>query len=296
MVGRKLKENVGAWRRTAAGRLFFKTFAWIMAVPALCALVVLGGAAPIYLLLPDAPSGTVQQAENGTKSGVDNVPDQQAALSPPAALESEPVEPLVEGEIVPGGALDAPPLEESPVEEDVAHLSVVPTPRPPLAASDGPATESVDARSVEPPPTKTKLALASPRPKPKSENSQSGGWSATIRPVPLRTGPGGREIAVLARGARVLVGRCEGWCEVQVDGLQGWIHPSFLTMAAGERARTRTDGQRNIRRSAERRDDYRVIDDAPRRGAWRPEEPERFTRDDPWLAEDRDPVEYYGYE
>lgn len=41
--------------QSRAGRIAIKAAGWVVAVPALLALVVIGGAAPIYLLLPEAP-------------------------------------------------------------------------------------------------------------------------------------------------------------------------------------------------------------------------------------------------
>jgi hypothetical protein len=299
--------------QSRAGRIAIKTAGWVVAIPALCALVVIGGAAPIYLLLPDAAPvaedatspAAIQVASNG--SNAPGEPTSVAASSPATPAEPSP-DPAVSGAAEPADA--APPAEEtaevSPPEdaaddaplEDAADASppmedaqgtppvtVVPTARPrqEMAGAPRPAADAREVAALKPAPRETPSAAADTA-KPQQASRPTKRY-VTIRPVALRSGPGGREVAMLGRGAEVLAGACSDWCEVSAGGVKGWIHPSFLS-ASVPRERARRAAPRTI-------DPY--DDEPPLREEARRYERRRDAAPD-WFLDDDRPLEIYDYD
>jgi hypothetical protein len=311
--------------QSRAGRMAIKTAGWLVAIPALCALVVIGGAAPIYLLLPEAspvardapPPETLQTASilpspeaAATDDPPADAPPQEigdpaspAAAPPPEEMDEalppeETAESLAPVELPPEETAESlPPVEtaesplpkeatdsaapeaEDPGEAQALAVTVVPTARPPRQTREPGA--SADPRgTADPSSASRKTPAAAPRPPEGRQASRSVKRFVTIRPVPLRSGPGGREVAMLGRGAEVLGGPCDDWCEVSSGGVTGWIHPSFLS-ASAPRARS----QRSVARTADPYDDEMRLDD--RR--------DRRRRDDApgWWLDDEQPIEIY---
>ncbi|WP_188851998.1 SH3 domain-containing protein [Aureimonas glaciei] len=313
--------------QSRAGRMAIKTAGWLVAIPALCALVVIGGAAPIYLLLPEAspvardapPPETMQTASilpspeaTATDDPPADAPPQEigdaaspATVAPPpeemdeALPPEETAESLAPVELPPEETAESlPPVEtaESPPpaeatdnaapeakdagEAQALAVTVVPTARPPRQTREPGASAEV-RETADPSSASRKTPAAAPRPPEGRQASRSVKRFVTIRPVPLRSGPGGREVAMLGRGAEVLGGPCDDWCEVSSGGVTGWIHPSFLSASA-----PRAPSQRSVARTADPYDDEMRLDDRRR---------DRRRRDDApgWWLDDEQPIEIY---
>ena len=295
-TSQKGKTQTGAGSKSAPKRVLVKVVAWILAVPALCALVVLGGAAPIYLLLPDVPSQPVQQdaaAVNVTGPSEAQTPVRTAA-APSQALPVE--EPAGSETVSPSVADDIPVPAEDMEAEQEAEVSVVPTPRPAIETASLATAAEVDARLDDRNGTKRDPPGVSSSIKAEARDWQPQRRSVTIRPVALRSSPAGREIKPLGRGVAVSVGPCKDWCEVKVDGVAGWLHPSFLVDVGKANAGSRAEARSAPPRPAVRRDGYRAIGEGSRPyRPWRADVPERYG-EGRWPAEEREPIEYYGYE
>lgn len=318
------KQNAAATpARARYRRVLVRTAAWIIAVPALCALVVLGGAAPVYLLLPgtDAspPPSVLVTATNDAapKPAPAPAPERVAAKETAAADTATPdelpapVDDVASTSPATDEAAPAEMAEPEVLDEPVPPaVAAVPTPRPErpdtqIAAIAEPSRLPVGPRpetSAAPPPGR-EAAREAPRERAPER------LLVTIRPTAVRSAPGGAEIGVLARGAEVVVGRCDDWCEVSANGLRGWLHPSFLTEAGGRsspRAAGVSDRSRPIARRGEedrpvsRRRDAPAYEerwrDAPPRRDWRERGRERYVGGERWRRDDEDPVEFYGYE
>lgn len=313
------KQNAAATpARARYRRVLVRTAAWIIAVPALCALVVLGGAAPVYLLLPGAdasssPSSIVTTtADAAPKPAPAPAPERVAAKENVAADTATPDElpaPVDDVASAAPATEEAAPAEtaEPEVSEEPMPPAVaaVPTPRP---ARPDTQVAAIAEPSRLPAGSRAETAAAPPPVREAPRERAPERRLFTIRPTAVRSAPGGAEIGVLARGAEVVVGRCDDWCEVSANGLRGWLHPSFLTEAGNRSAPRAAGGNDRSRPIARRGDEDRPVirrreapayddrwEDAPPRRDWRERSRERYVGGERWRR-DEDPVEIYGYE
>ncbi|KAB0678836.1 SH3 domain-containing protein [Aureimonas leprariae] len=239
-TGKRRSPSGGRAEASPWKRALIRTAVWIVAIPVLCATVIVGGAVPLYLLLPDA-----KPAASDT-----TVADAQPAKPPVKVASVEPKQPAKPDEPAPAASSDAPAeavedapaVTDAPAAEEAAPpaaaeasaepevATVVPTPRPepPRPA----VSDEKQVASLAPPPAQPEP----PRDEPAAPAADRGGRGAVIlRNVTLRAGPHGRELGTLKQGTPVSVGRCDEWCEVRGPNGSGWIHSSFLVDRMPER-------------------------------------------------------------
>lgn len=311
---------VGAGKRRSPSRngsnaatlksVLIKTAAWIVAVPLVCATVIVGGAVPLYLLLPDAKPSASPAPQPDAKPATfasarpAAAPGKVASGAPARKREPAADEPAETASI----ASDDAPAEaaaEAPVEipEAPQVAAVIPTPRPALPSPAAPApakpaaddAEPVDEASIEPPPSADKPQAVAP------PALKTGKRDVILRTVTLRSAPWGRELGTLRQGTPVVVGKCDNWCQVTADGATGWIHPSFLTASgAAQRGGDRAVRQVERRRPARDRDpDWLAEDDDRRYGRgddpYLGAPPAAYYEERPRVLRRRPPPQFYDY-